>query len=199
MLYIFAALIAVVILRKPSMRLFNIISSSLSGLGNLTESQKENARLITQAFELHGDGDRHKLYYIIATAWHESWLRPIKEIRANTGTTLRETQDRYWFTGYYGRGFVQLTWEDNYRRIGEIVGEDLANNPDRVLEPNIAAKIIVIGMMQGVFTGKQLSDYINDTEVDYYGARRIVNGTDRAGLIQAHAETIENSTEPHFA
>src|SRR5579883_2343884 len=40
-----------------------------------------------------------------------------------------------------GRGFVQLTGKDNYQKYGRLVGEDLMANPDRALDPMVAAKI----------------------------------------------------------
>jgi len=42
-------------------------------------------------------------------------------------------------------------------------------------------------MKEGWFTGKSLEDYITLYKSDYTGARRIVNGTDRAKLIAGHA------------
>jgi hypothetical protein len=41
--------------------------------------------------------------------------------------------------------------------------------------------------MLGTFTGKKLPDYVNATQADFVGARRTVNGTDRADLIARYA------------
>lgn len=41
--------------------------------------------------------------------------------------------------GYYGRGYVQLTHEGNYREEGLAIGVDLVGNPDLALRPDIAA------------------------------------------------------------
>jgi predicted chitinase len=94
---------------------------------------------------------------------------------------------------YYGRGYVQLTWEKNYKTIGKALGmgEELHVHPEKVLEPAVAYKIMSYGMRNGTFTGKKLSNYISGTTADYYNARRIINGVDKAQLIQGYAETLE--------
>jgi len=84
---------------------------------------------------------------------------------------------------YIGRGYVQLTWEENYLRAGEKVEEDLVSFPDMALEPDIAAAVMFDGMEEGWFTGVSLLDYFNDTTDDPVNARRIINGTDRASEI----------------
>ena len=57
--------------------------------------------------------------------WAEEWRR----------THLPTS--RYW--PYYGRGFVQLTWESNYREEGNAIGQDLVSIPDLALEAWIAS------------------------------------------------------------
>ena len=89
---------------------------------------------------------------------------------------------------YYGRGLVQLTWYSNYKRVGDIIGENLVENPDLALDLKISSKIIVIGMMFGVFTGISLKTYINESFVDFENSRRVVNGQDRAKIIANMAE-----------
>jgi len=42
---------------------------------------------------------------------------------------------------YRGRGFTGLTFKDNYRSIGPMIGEDLVTNPDRAADPRVAARI----------------------------------------------------------
>ena len=44
----------------------------------------------------------------------------------------------------------------------------------------IALKALFDGMIKGMFTGKKLADYFNDTRTDWVNARRIVNGVDKA-------------------
>lgn len=92
---------------------------------------------------------------------------------------------------YHGRGFVQLTWKRNYRKMKEKLDVDLINNPEKALEHEVAMKIMIYGMEKGSFTGKKLSDYINESKTDYLNARRIINGTDRASDIKDYADKIE--------
>jgi predicted chitinase len=94
---------------------------------------------------------------------------------------------------YTGRGYVQLTHIENYIKMNEFVQKkfpdaDIIEEPDKACEPEIAWIILEAGMTKGLFTGKKLSDYITYSKYDFYHARRIINGMDRAGLVQAYAE-----------
>lgn len=159
----------------------------------LNAQQIESLNLIIDSFLNYGDKDPRKLNYIIATAIHESGLRPIKEYRAKEGTRVYELQQRYWPSGYYGRGFVQLTWERNYKKMSDFIGVDLVADPDLALNPRYAADILVYGMLNGSFTRKGLGQYINPLQKDYFNARKTVNGLDRAELIASYAENIEGA------
>jgi putative chitinase len=44
---------------------------------------------------------------------------------------------------YKGRGFLQLTWKNNYRSAGKYIGKDLLNNPDLAAQKEIAAELIL--------------------------------------------------------
>ena len=60
---------------------------------------------------------------------------------------------------------------------------------------DVATKVCFIGMVKGLFTGKGLSNYLNDTKTDFVNARRIINGTDRAKLIASYAVKFYNFLE----
>lgn len=130
--------------------------------------------------------DIQQIAYLLATIKHETagTFQPIKEYRAKSGKAKAQ-QDKYWSTGFYGRGYIQLTWEANYQKFG------IAKTPEKALEPETAFRIASRGMQQGLFTGKKLSDYIKNGKADYLHARQIVNGMDKAKQIAGIAEAFE--------
>lgn len=160
----------------------------------LDKTQRSSVAHIVRDFQKFGDKDEHKLIYILATARHESRLRPIKEWRAKPSQTrIYNLQNRYWHTGYFGRGFVQLTWERNYAKMAKFTGLDLVNKPDLALLPDYASDILVYGMVNGSFTRRKLDEFINKTLVDYFNARKTVNGLDKATTIMRYAIDLQNA------
>jgi predicted chitinase len=131
---------------------------------------------------------REQIAYVLATAIHEagSAVQPVREAHFLKNPTKYLRKLRYW--PYYGRGLVQLTWKANYLKYEKILGLPLVANPDLVLRFDIAVFILVHGMKNGTFTGKKLSDYVRPGRVDFVGARRIINGTDRAKHIAEIAD-----------
>lgn len=124
------------------------------------------------------------LAYALATAKWETahTMQPIAEYGRGAG---RAYGRRDLTTGrtYYGRGYVQLTWKANYRKASEELAVDFVTDPDRAMEPALAARIMFRGMAEGWFTGKRLDQYFRAGLDDPVGARRIINGTDRAAEI----------------
>jgi hypothetical protein len=135
--------------------------------------------IINKWFEI-GLGDLRFLAYALATAYHETahTMKPVVEY----GSKKYLMGKKYW--PFIGRGYVQLTWDYNYKKYG------IEKTPWKALEPDFSAFILIDGMIRGVFTGKKLSDYFNSKGSDPVQARRIINGMDRAELIAEYYHVI---------
>lgn len=141
--------------------------------------------------------------YALATPWHETnaTMQPVREAYW-LSEDWRKRNLRYW--PWYGRGYVQLTWEFNYRKADEECsraglckpGEILAN-PDKVMEVPISAFVLRQGMKQGWFTGVKFSSVLPAagvaTRKQYMDARTIINGRDKADLIEDYAQWFERA------
>lgn len=128
--------------------------------------------------------------YVFATVFHETGatFHPVRE-SPRMSEDWRKRNFRYF--PYYGRGYVQLTWDYNYKAYGTKLKIDLLKSPDLAMKPEFSWFILVDGFLKGVFTGRKISDYINATKKDYVNARRCINGTDKAQLIANYAKTFE--------
>jgi putative chitinase len=95
---------------------------------------------------------------------------------------------------YRGRGYVQITGRANYREMGKSLHVHLLSHPELALSPSISYRIMSLGMRKGKFTGRKLSTYIHahGGGREYYYARQIINGFDRAGDIESYAQKIES-------
>ena len=150
--------------------------------------------------------------YALATAYHEtaSTMQPIKEYGGPTYLTrmydVSGARPQLAITNgntcagdgvkYCGRGYVQLTWKNNYAKAGKVCGVDLVADPDRAMEPLHAAQIMRSGMEKGWFTGKGFADYLPRAAAvlkQFTDARRIINGSDRAAQIADHAMKFQSA------
>jgi hypothetical protein len=129
---------------------------------------------------------RHQAY-VLATAWHETaaTMQPIEEYGRGKGREYGKPVGPYGKV-YFGRGYVQLTWLENYEKAGKAVDRNLVQFPDQAMIPEVAADIIVRGMSQGWFTRKKMADFQS-----YEDMRKVVNGTDKAALIAGYAKKME--------
>ena len=178
--------------------------SSLRGSGALgvtkfTQVQVDVAQmLIAKSHGLRADA----LAYILATAWGEAKLTPQRENMSYSAARIREVWPSRFPTvadakpyerqpvklankvyngrlgnregtndgwDFRGGGLDQLTGRVNYRKRG------LEQTPERILEPEVAARSIITGMTLGDYRGPKLSDYFNDRGADFVAARAIVN------------------------
>ena len=101
----------------------------------------ENWPLVLTALSTVGQGSAPSLAGAIAT------------ISVETASTFAPCREAFWLSEewrknnlryypYYGRGYIQLTWDYNYRTYGQLLGLDqLEQEPDLALDPNNAARI----------------------------------------------------------
>ncbi len=184
---------------------FTAIRASLFN-GQLTQHQVDSINALSASFVKHAGTDQRQLAYVLGTVYHEAGkgLYPVREGFSATNNDAVEyvtniykrrgisrnyaIPDPYTNQSYYGRGFVQITWKGNYAAFQKLLNIPLVANPDLALQTNISADIAVIGMKDGVFTGKKLNDYFNSQTCDWVNARKIINGTDRAQLVATYAQ-----------
>ena len=152
--------------------------------GELSELQKDSLSFVLYKLSESIITDQRQQAYVLATIKHETaeTYRPIKELGSPNYLKSKS------YYPFIGRGYVQLTWEANYKRFGNLLRIDLLTMPELAQRPEIAWKITELGMTKGLFTGKKLSDYFNNDETDFYHARRIINVMDRAEMIKEYAE-----------
>jgi len=175
-----------------------------NSFGKLNQEQVNGLENILNSIELDNINNIQYITYMFATVKHEcaNTYQPIIErgqksyfdkyepntpIGKRLGNTIKG--DGYLFRG---RGFVQITGRSNYKKLGDLLNENLIDNPEKALQSSIAYKIMSIGMIKGIFTGKKLSDYINENKTDYLNSRKIINGLDRAELIKGYAVKFES-------
>lgn len=106
---------------------------------------------------------------------------------------------------FCGRGYPQMTGKTNYARANKVLpeygihGVDLLANPDDAMRPDVAAVVMTDGMGKGWFTGKKLRDYLPAkgpaTRVQFKGARRIINGQDRADDVAGFALNFQQALQ----
>lgn len=169
-------------------------------LGPLNTEQVKGFETVLKACE--GAPLAHAAY-MLATAWHE------------TNRTMQPVREAYWLSEawrkehlryypWYGRGYVQLTWQGNYRRadeecakVGLTESGAILANADLAMRPDVAAHIMRAGMDGGWFTGVKLSACLPSQgvakRIQYMNARTIINGRDKADLIEDYAQAFERA------
>lgn len=169
---------------------YEVVRARLFG-GILTQGQVDGTNAVLDEWERRPElTDLRWLAYMLATDKHE------------TNATMQAVREAYWLSEdwrrnhlrywpYYGRGLVQLTWRENYEKMGRFLDLPLVDRPDLALELDAAVKIMFEGMLRaetgvGDFTGRSLEMFFSDSKDDPIGARTIINGTDKAALIAGY-------------
>src|SRR5688572_27279490 len=168
--------------------------------GTLTESQVRNMDQILDALE---EADVHNPWHVgavMGTARIEvgSAMKPVREgfASSNSGAIAAVNQlyregrikknyakpDPETGLSYYGRGYPQTTWKENYLKSGQIlgVGDMFVKDPDLLLQPIWAARAMVAMMKAGEYRkGKSLGSMLpagEPTEAQIVNSRDIING-----------------------
>lgn len=179
--------------------------------GRFTQVQVDGFNTLIEAINKRGGEALNPLYaaYILATTYHETAARMEAINEYGKGATRRYGK---WYKNskgvvyghanhrgavylkseyphlFWGRGYPQITWLDNYKKMGDLLGIDLANNPDLALVPENSAAIMIEGMLLGSFTGLSLAKCMRyGSYGEFVYSRRIINGTDRDSLIAKYA------------
>lgn len=164
--------------------------------GKLSAKQVEGFEAIFDYSGLLVIKDKRWLAYILATIWHETafTMQPVAELGKGKNKPYGKRvpgSDKI----YYGRGLVQVTWRDNYEKLSErnLSGWDFIKDPDLLLQMIPSVWAAIHGMTTGLYTGKELIDFFNNTVNDPVGARRIINGSDRAELVASYHTKFLNA------
>lgn len=154
-------------------------------------NQDKSAQAIIGAAEAQ-QLTKAQIAYILATAEYESdSFNTLEEYssgnqyenRNDLGNTQAGDGPRF-----KGRGYVQLTGRRNYTKYTEITGIELVKLPIILMNwPALSVFVIVDGMMRGVYTGRRLDEFVNSRKEDFFNARQVVNGHDRAQKIANQA------------
>lgn len=165
-------------------------------LGPLNQGEVTGINRLLKAAGDAGWGLSWTAYGALSTPWHETYIpatdrrmQPVKEV----GGSSRP------YAPYFGRGDVQLTHRRNYEAAGKLIGVDLVNDPDKALDPDISAQVLICGLEAGLFDcdGKTIAQRLPTdrmaTPAEFTLARRMVNVNDKAALIAGYASTFQQA------
>lgn len=169
----------------------DLLGSNLEALIELPNhdfsSQKGTIAAIKQECKAQGIGLDAQVAYVLATTQWET-AQTFKPVREAFWLSEKWREKNFRYYPYYGRGFVQLTWETNYQKYSQLLNVDMMSDPDIAMRPNVALFILVHGFKTGSFTGRKITDYIDQNKTDFIKARRCINGSDKATAIANLAE-----------
>ncbi len=165
--------------------------------GKLTAGQVDGLiRIVDYAYKW--EYDAVELAFVLGQIKHETadWMLPIREGARRFGANYSNEQSIRAVTqiynkgiirtnyalpagpykqSYYGRGLIQITWYDNYKKFAALLNKpELISQPDTALDWETSLDIAFIGCRDGIFTGVGMSDY--NLPEDFAKARAIVNG-----------------------
>ena len=167
--------------------------------GALSQQQVDGQNVILAVWDYDAGGtpmdDIRWLAYMLATVFHETAYKMWPTTEQGSQDYLKGKE----YYPYIGRGYVQLTWEENYRNASSALGliddRDLVEHPELALDSLISARIMFRGMAEGWFTGRKLGQYFSDDKDDPVNARQIINGNDQDTKIAAYYDMFLDAVE----
>jgi hypothetical protein len=158
--------------------------------GKLSQKQVNGFEAIFDEWERLKLSDIRELSYVLSTVWHETnkTMQPIEEYGKGKG---KKYGQRRWYNGkfytdishiFFGRGHTQNTWRDIYLKLSQVnkQGWDFVKDPDLLLQMAPSVWATFHAMTTGLYTSRKLDHYFNKTVNDPIGARKIINGKDKA-------------------
>lgn len=167
--------------------------------GKLNQHQVDGMNRIVGYGERWGYKPEH-IAYSLATAQKETanWMQPIREGGLRYGPKYTDASAKRavaaihargiirtnyalpsgpYRQSYYGRGLIQITWYDNYRKFAKLLKQPLDRNPDLALKWPIALDIMYLGLRDGMFRKNLGFGSFNFRDpIEVYNAREAVSG-----------------------
>ena len=118
-----------------------------------------------------------RLAHFLAQAGHESagfarmfeiWGPTAAQRRYEGRADLGNVQQGDGFR-YRGRGILQITGRENYRRFGKLIGVDIESQPDRAAEPGVA-----MALACAYWTSRRINTPADRDDVE--AVTRLING-----------------------
>src|SRR5215510_12362012 len=122
---------------------FDSVRGSLFS-GSMNQPQVDGQTALLDNAEMLGWDDRWTAYLLATTFWETAQtMQPIAEYGKGKGKPYGVPAGPYGQV-YYGRGYVQLTWLDNYQKQDQKLGLGgrLIKNADLALDQRIALQVI---------------------------------------------------------
>lgn len=186
--------------------------------GSLSQDQVDGINMTIRKCAEHAVVDRDAVANVLGQICHESGrtMRPVRETFATSDAQAASRLEAAWKAGklpwvktpywradangqyWFGRGPIQTTHHVNYEKIDTALGLNgaLLADPNLMLNADIGFDAAVVGMRDGLYTGRALGDYFGpgDDADDAHGeARRIVNGVESRAKVQALAVAFERA------
>lgn len=154
--------------------------------GSLETSQAAGVTTLLDCWDRKPElQDPRWLAYMLATMMFETkgTMLPVAEVNKGYGYAYG-VPDPDTGQAYYGRGYIPVRWKWQYNSWSKNLSRDFLNNPDLLLQPDIAVILLCEGMKHGLFTGVPLGERHGGELDDPLRARQSVDGSMR------HAEEV---------